>query len=167
MYFRIKQDSETFEAVKNLRIKMKAATKAACDMATELGGSEKGEHIGEGFNIIAGGLTGIKMETKPRGWSKASKHYRDVYFPQKNLVANKEILAKIEALPKVYTDDINALVGFEDQTVGRNVILMPNFYWRDDFIVFTMNSGCIYTPMKDIEEITGSEFKNYKDLCEG
>jgi hypothetical protein len=161
MYFKIENSSETFKSLIQLKKRNKECHLAACALATELGGNEKGSYIGlNSMYNLSGGISGIMMEEKKPGWVNVyKKTYNNCYFPQKNLSANKEVLEKINSLPTTSLDDLNKIVNFEEQSVGRHHYTNPIIHWNDDACIMQIHDRCKYTPVNGVVEILGSEYE--------
>lgn len=163
MKYKILKGTETFQKIEELSAKMKAATTAAFDLAKELGGDEIGTHIGLGStDNLAGGMTGIKMDKQPENWGKAAKkHYTGFYYPMRR-IANKDILAKWEALPVIDRSEFNDIIGFKAQFGDCKYFPGVGVEWHKDYILIDCHDEAKFKPNKDTIEILGSEYNKLK-----
>jgi hypothetical protein len=161
MKYKILKDTPLFNSLVDMLLKMKECKKAAGDLVGELGGT--GEYIPR-VDVLSGGIEGIAMENRPEGWSRAyPNHYSGLYFPQRRLKQNKEVLQKIDALPVVEKDYFNSLVNFKQQTVetGRKIKWLnnPGIDWKKELILIDVDPDAKYTPAAGMIEVTMSEYK--------
>ncbi|WP_285055169.1 hypothetical protein [Pedobacter ginsengisoli] len=161
MKYKILKGSETFKKLVDLNQEIRRCNKASTDLAKEIGGDEKGTILGHSFHI-AGGLSGVKMASKPDGWRDASKNYYGYFFPKINKV-NKPILDKIKALPVVSYDDLNKIVGFSFQSHDMTWFNCPGVIWKEELILMEVDYRCSFTPNEDMTEILESEFMKLKN----
>lgn len=162
MKYKILKGTDSFKQLTLLQQKINAANDKSKELVNELGAKEF--CYSSNWYVLAGGLAGIRFPEKPIGWKRVFKdHYRDMYFPQRNLVANKELLEKIKNLPLVETDELNKIVGFEEQSYPKNGksihVIAPVISFRDEHILMSINENLIYKPLPDMIEITTSEYK--------
>jgi hypothetical protein len=163
MKFKILSGNATYIALEALKQKCIAANKASLALATEFGGDKcmMASHL----QIMAGGLSGIHFLVKPANWKIAWDKKNDVFIPSKK---NKEALAKIDALPLIWAEELNKIVGFKEQDIkndtGRGFIWVtrPNLQWSNpQFFLLSMHEEAKYTPKNShIIEITTSEYKS-------
>lgn len=161
MKFKILKGTKTFHKLKDLKAKMQKCNIQAADLSKELGGSTDGTYLGKGYDCISGGLSGIKMETKPNGWKNASKKYEGFYIPKINK-ANQELLDRIEALETVKYEDLNAVVGFEMQARGMRWFNCPGVHWTKEYVLLDVQNECEFNPNSDMIEILESEYMKLK-----
>lgn len=167
MYYKVDKTTELYAKLKEVQAKMKAANKAAHKLATELG-FEKWR--GESNMVIAGGIVSLYAETKPEGYSYTygSKMPND-FFPKK-IKANKEILAKIEALPIVDSFDFTDLIKYDwrqhqtptgDRLGQSRVLFTPGLSFPKNGEVLISFPDYIkkYKPVKGMIEIISTEYK--------
>lgn len=157
MKFKILKGTETFQKLTDLKSEMNRCNSEASSLSKSLGGCIKGTHLGKGYGCISGGLAGIKMETKPDGWKNASTQYYGFYIPKINK-ANKHLLDRIELLPTVRHEDLNAIVGFEMQSSGRRWFNCPGVHWTKEYVLLEVDNECDFTPNCDMIEILESEY---------
>lgn len=164
MKFKILKGTELFNKLKALQLKCQNANKAAFDLAGEFGSKEI--LPSPSINVIAGGLSGMKLDAPPAGWKLASKYHYTTYYP-KRTKANKDLIERIEALPKIKTEELNEIIGYnpfnrsEDE---RRISFCPGVYWHyEDFILVSVAEYVEYTPVADMIEITVSEFNKLRE----
>lgn len=160
MKFKILKGTETFNKLSDFEKEIKRVNKIAIDLSKELGGDEKGTHLGYSFEL-AGGISGIKMPLKPEGWKDASKNHHNYFYPKINK-SNKDVLDKINALPILKYKDLNDIVGFSFQSHGMTWFNCPGIYWGKEYILMDVNDQCNFCPNEDMIEILGSEYIKLK-----
>lgn len=161
MKFKILKGTETFKKLDDFEKEIKRVNKCAIDLSKELGGDEKGTHLGHPHHL-AGGIFGIKMPDKPDGWKDASKNHYNFFFPKINK-ANKPILDKINSLPILKHKDLNDILSFEFQSSGFTWYNCPGVEWGKEYILLNVDDNCYFTPNEDMIEILGSEYIKLKD----
>jgi hypothetical protein len=159
MYYKTLKGSDTYKNFDKLQQDIMAVTKAAFALVEELGY----ESYIDKRMACAGGISGIQIAEKPKGWKRVyQKHYDDVYFPS-DIKANKELLAKIEALPYVNFTQLNDCVGYKEQTLGTTWMYKIGCSWHDDYVLFTVNDKARFTPPADCTEITVTEYNKLSE----
>lgn len=166
MYFKIDKDSELYLKLKEVQVKMKEANQAAYKLANELGFKQ---WRGDSNMTIAGGIQSLYSETKPDGYAYTygSSSPND-FFPKKTK-ANKEILAKIEALPTVSSFDLTDLINYDwrkcsEETGERygqkRVLFTPglSFPKNGEVLIHIPDWITKYKPVKCMIEITQTEY---------
>lgn len=110
MYFKVDKKSDLYDKLKVIQIRMKVANKASLDLATRLGFKQ---WRGESNMTIAGGIVSFYSKAKPDGYRYTyGSDMPNDFFPKK-IKANKELLAKIEALPTVSSFDFTDLIKYD------------------------------------------------------
>ncbi len=161
MKYKILKGTDTFKKLKDLEVLMLDYDKQASTLSKELSGSEDGSWLGKGYSCIAGGLSGIRMKEKPEGWRVTTKNYPDFFTPKINK-QNKEVLDRIDALPTLNYDDLNAIVGFDYQSSGMRWFNCPGVDWYDDYVLLNIDNACRFIPNGDMIEILESEYITLK-----
>ena len=171
MKFKVLKGTTLFNKLMVLRRDMIAAEQAAADLAAEFGSDTF--IASREFQVIAGGLEGIMMDNKPATWVKAfPKHYPDVYIPAAGKPENRDILARIAALPVVRSHDYNTIIGFKPQEIrleGKlTVTLVSNcsLALKEGMFLIACNPNAEYEPVAGMTEILESEFKKLMALPE-
>lgn len=160
MKFKIYKGTDTFQKLIYLRYKCTGANQLARDLSKEFGAQQY--CLNNHPMVIAGGLSAIKLKDKPKGWRKAFNS-NDLFFPANN---NHIDLKKIQALPLVESDELNVILGYEDQNInvsyGKSIWQThPNVNWKfDDYILISMHELSKFVPNSDTIEITISEYNS-------
>lgn len=164
MKFKIMKGTPLFDKLREVGDKMKAANKEAYALCTELGFKQmRPESM-----VLAGGISSLYAKTKPEGYAFAfnpSKSPND-FFPKRNK-ANKEIIERIKALPKVEHEELNNPIKYDgwksnkynERGSGKHVSLHPGISWHKNFILISVAEYIDYKPVKDMIEITVTEYK--------
>jgi len=154
MYYKVLKGTETFEKLNNVWDKIVDYNNQSKELTEELGF----EKFGRNNNGVGGGISCFKSEEKKEGYRMVGKKHQDLCFPKAN---QKNILAKIDALPVVSYDEYNKTIGFESQFT--DVYYISHFASKrlDELIVIKLSENCKYQPKEDMIEITTSEFKSY------
>lgn len=170
MYFKIEKKSELHATLVKVKADMKAANKAAFALANELG-FEKYRPINN--FTIAGGIMSLYSEDgkKPDGYAYTygSSSPNDV-FPKRKLKANKELLAKIDALPTIPAERLNGPIKYDwrkhkspraDSRGGSQILFTPgvSFAKNDEILISFPDYITSYKPVKGMIEITFTEHK--------
>lgn len=150
MKYKILKGTETFKQLWVLRKKMSEVDKASHKILKRFGADQ----YRSAFDVIAGGLSCLMLKECPKGW----KSVNGGYFPKRNVKANAELLAEIDALPVIKKNDLNSLVGFEPQFIGNKYSYCVGMIWRKKYCLMEMNEGAKFKPNADMKEITVSEF---------
>jgi hypothetical protein len=157
MKYKILKGTELFKNLTAFKKKMADVRKQAMDLAIELGGVSSASN----GRYLAGGIDAVEFKEKPEGWRSVGNSWQNLYYPKADK-KNKEIHNKIQALPRLDFDELNALVGFTGQFCsderGIAHVKSVSIKWHKDFILMETAEGTEYTPVKDVIEILGSEY---------
>jgi hypothetical protein len=164
MKFKIYRVTTIGKQLDELFDKMVSCRKEAINLIEELGAKEFCDASGP--FTLAGGIHGIRFPEKPKGWKLiAPKQFNDVYFPMDNN-ANRELLSRIKRLPTVMYDELNNILGFEEQEYpnphGRGMVMCTHPYinTKGNVYLMSISEEARYTPKSSaIIEITVSEYK--------
>jgi hypothetical protein len=148
MVFKVSKGCELYDKLKALMDRVNECDRAADALAKELGGTS----CRKGYWTIGWGLSAITMPVKPKGWKNAHRDLVGEYMPS---ASNKEVVKKINELPKVEYNDLNSLVGY------HNAFGHPGINVRDDyaFLTFSDKQADKLTPVDGMVEITVTEYK--------
>ncbi|SDG72538.1 hypothetical protein SAMN04487996_12284 [Dyadobacter soli] len=150
-FYKIQKGTETFQKVADMIVQIRAANKAAENLAIEIGSTGQMIHSD---HYVAGGITGFEFYQQPEGWRKASKHFHGYYFP-KSGKENKQTLNAIYALPKIERRTLSALIGY------KGIFSQPGIMERGEYVLVVAtvgNMGSSIEPTPDMIEILGSEY---------
>ncbi len=165
MKFKVKKGTALFDKLSAIQVKMNKAHKEAAKICKELGFKQ----FREKRFVFSGGICSFHADKKPEGYAYAfgPNHPNDV-FPKKNK-ANKAILERIEKLPVVEQEEVNSLINYdgwdsnENERGGRYVSLCPGFVFGKNNILIDVSENINYKPVKDMVEITVTEYKKLKE----
>lgn len=118
---------------------------------------------------LAGGIVAIHCPTgKPEGWAVFWKDEKHCYMPAKNKKENKELWAKINALPVLEYSYLNDLLDYKPLThrTDNRVSFGPGIQWEKDYVLleFADYVAAKYKPVKDMIEILESEYVKLSKL---
>ena len=159
MKYKISKGTNTYSQLADLFERIKECKITAQSLAAEMSDIEDKKDVtslSSGFRL-SGGLSGVSMKKKPDGY-RPVKGYYGYYFP-KQCKANKEILDRIAALPSVGVNELNSIVGFEEQSHGLTWYTRPAVNLRDEYALIKISENCEFTPNEDMIEILDSEYK--------
>lgn len=157
MKFKIVEGTATYDKLLDLRKRMDEANKLAGDLCDELGGTPNRVRLVPSGSI-GGGIAGIPMaEGKPDGWKLVASGYGNMCLP-KMTKENKPILDKIASLPIISYEELNSIVGFEEQCQGFVWFAKPGVTWVEKCVLLDVDDRCDFKPNEDMIEILTSEF---------
>ncbi|REE01087.1 hypothetical protein [Marinoscillum furvescens] len=89
-----------------------------------------------GIDCFAGGISAFQFDSKPDGYRNSGYRSRtNLYFPKK-IKANKELLERIAALPKIRKTEFKAILNFDSifacpglEVHKRDIIITANEKW--------------------------------------
>jgi len=156
MKFKVLKGTETYNKLQAFQEKSKELRKIALDFANSLGFEE---YI-ENQKHRAGGISAFVSREKKEGYKQVfTRHRSNLIFP-KTTKANKELIAKIEALPVITDDEYNSIIGFKSDFYGLQFIRA--FGYRrvniKDCYLIDLSGVTKYTPKPDMIEILESEY---------
>ena len=152
MKFKVNKGTKLFNELIAVLKKMDQCHHAAWEIVEEVGAtSYRGSYW-----RIGGGITALGFKKQPEGYRKEEGY--NSYFPKK-IKVNKELLAKIDALPTVTFEDINTPLKFDfPQHIGNKMVNVPEVLFRKDHVLINVKDECTYTPVEGMIEILGSEW---------
>lgn len=159
MKYKILKGTALFEKFIELQKKMEAAHWEARKLVSELGYSE----WHEGLGVLSGGISGVCIPgEKPAGWANAfNPHEKGVYMPKK-INANKLLLQRMSALPRVENIDLNSIIDYDrrrDCVQNRRISFRPGFNIKEEYALVEFSDlASKYKPLPDMTEITVSEY---------
>lgn len=167
MKYKVLKGTDLFEKFMEWDRKRTKCNDVALDLvhkiAEPFGGSEKGEHLGEGHAFDAGGISGIALKEKPANWKAVyTKHYNNIYFPMQRKV-NADLLKQINDLPKMPTKERNDIIGFQPHFGDHKYYRSYGISFKEECILIDMDNEVPFTPVEGMVEILESEYvKLYK-----
>jgi hypothetical protein len=164
MKFKVLKGTKLFDELNKVQEELAAAHRASKVIVKELGFKEWHK---QSF-CLGGGISAFRSKTKPDGYAFAyADRDREAIFPKKTK-ANKEILERIKNLPIIDYDRLNKLIKFDwrksmkgNGKGGLHTSFAPGIAWRKEAVVLDIDEAYddTYKPIKDMIEITTSEFK--------
>lgn len=156
MYYKVPKSSPTGEQLTALRERIKSANDSALSLVQSVGA----ETFRPGYWAIGGGVSSIIFPAgKPdkselKHWKRGAQ--KGEYLPSERTKQGKELIAKIEALPRVLRDDLNRIVGYSHRW---NVC---GIQWNKDADYYLINfmENWEYQIPSDCIELTRSEYKD-------
>lgn len=148
--------------MEELRLKILSANKEAGKLAKEMGFKQWRQRSMK----LAGGIESLYADKKPEGfaYTYGSKEPND-FFPKK-IKANKEILAKIDALPVVLHGELNNLINYDwrastsfNKNGGQQICFSTGILFKKNFVLIDWPEYVKYKPVKGMTEITFSEYQ--------
>lgn len=165
MRFKIKKGTELFKTLDALGNKVVAVEKEAGKLTKKLGFKQ---YMRKRF-VLAGGIIAFHSTEKPANYAYAfGSSDREAIFPKK-IKANKEILELIESLPVVNYSELNRPLKYDGfkttqftATGGKHISMRPGVVWKKNVILIDVPEYIKYKPVKDMIEITFSEFEKLR-----
>lgn len=158
MKFVARKGTESFEKLTALRSDIDLAKKAAHDLTEALGFES---HYS--YNDVCGtGIASFASKTQPEGYKRMSRGF----FP-KATKANKPLLDRINALPKVRKSDIGHALNYSMQTYasghGIGISTCPGIQWGTEFCLIDVHDDVKWPDRPaDLEELRQSEYFELK-----
>lgn len=159
MKYKILAGTDTFNKLLAIQKRMQEADGVIKALVAEFGAEE---WLGNGYGYIAGDLIGIWFAQKPDGWTEIRSKHRNFFCPKSSVKGNKPLLERIAAIPKVKTSELNECVGFKPQRVDLTQYNSIGVEWGSEFHLIEVPDDADYTPLDDIIEVLGSEYKRLK-----
>ena len=160
MKYIVRKGTNTFDRLTEIGERVKAIQTLNRVIVDELDGNY---YISCSGGLIAGPLEGIELKQKPEGWKQVYANVAQNMFFPKSVKQNKELLTRIATIPVVKRSEVNEIVGFKNQIVGRRYIQTIGLIWGQDFHLVGIDDEVDYTPLADMDEILTSEYKRLKD----
>lgn len=163
MKFKVLKGTELFNQLTAINKRMYAAKDAADKLTASLP-FKVVDTATRGYNL-AGGIDAFHCpDGCPEGWKVVGESWQNLYYPK--VKGNKDLLAKISALPLIKYDDINELINFRPQgyttPAGLAWAKGPGIVWAKTYVLIETSEGLPYKPVPDMIEITVSEFDKLK-----
>jgi len=147
MKFKTPRESVTGQRLAQVEKKIKAANRAALDVMEKVGATAiRPAMLGAG-----GGISSFKMDAQP-AWGKQVREGE--YMPRLNCKAGKSIQEEIDALPKVFMDEVNSPLGFD----GAPFKMLGLNFNNSDYILISCKDHWDFNPPSDVVEITTTEY---------
>lgn len=165
MKYKILKGTKLFDSLATIKKQMDAGDKAAQALVKEV----CAESYAKSSAGLAGGIRAFYFkdgEKVPDGWKKMEKGATNWFFPKSSKWANDDILKKIAELPVVKPDALIKLLQFSAQVYAETDALIwvssPKVIWRKTYILVAIPEQFTYVPVKDMQEITVSEYNMRK-----
>lgn len=169
MKFKILKGTELFKHFATLRKEMNDALAASNALAESIGATDAA--IIPGY-YIAGGADAFYFpnDNPPANFKVKGKSWQNLYFPKVHK-DNKELLDKIDGLPRVRTSQLTDLLNFGTLEMtahqgGLSIMQCPAVVWTNTYILVDFGESTKYKPLPDMIEITGSEYNQLKEKHE-
>jgi hypothetical protein len=156
MKYKILAGTGTFNKLSAIQKRIEEADRITKALVAEFGAEE---WLGNGYGYVAGDLIGIRFAQKPEGWTKIRSNHSSFFCPKSSVKGNKDLLDRIAAIPKVMTWELNDCIGFKPQRVGLTQYTSIGVKWGNEFHLVHVPEAADYTPLNDVIEILGSEYK--------
>jgi hypothetical protein len=160
MKFKVLKGTETYDKLEAFQKKAAELNKIALDFALSLGF----EQFVPSQRHIAGGISAFFSKEKRDGYKQVfTRHRSDLIFP-KTTKDNKELIAKIAALPVIEYDEYNSIIGYEAGFFGLTFVRAFGLKKNEEegCYVIDLSGVTEYTPNKDMIEILESEYLQLK-----
>lgn len=154
MYYKTLRTSTTGKKFAAIQIKMNAAAKAQNDLCKQF----KIERFRPSPIAVAGGFSSVMFQ---KGVVVDTKLWRNVegdkneWMPRASNKAGKEIRAIFDAMPVVWSKELNQCV----TNVGISMFSHIGFGYDDEHFGFTTNDDWKIKLPEDCEEILSSEYQ--------
>ena len=159
MYYKIEPGNVTHEKVKDTLQKLDSYIDQSESLVKELGF----ERYGKSHNGVAGGISCVESSSKPEGYVSVGKKWQNLYRPKAN---QKEIWAKIKALPVMSFEEFGEAIGFKPQFKGLTYHRACGITTIKNTYLVEVSDKCDYTPAEGMVEILASEYKKLMALNE-
>lgn len=157
MKYKIEPSSELYKALTALHEKGKICNQKALDFIEKYQG---GDNYYQPIGVLWGGIDGIQLPEKPKGWRRA---YSDgMYVPTKTMA--KAAYQEMKNLPVVMQDELNQLVGFKPFRWNKGsgkigfVKSAGIFFIEQDILIEIHERTPKYQPAEGMVEILESVF---------
>jgi len=154
MYFKILPGTKAFNRIQKVRNCQIIARDMAIEIVKEVGAKTWLLP----YDSIGGGIAAFQMDKCPDGWKRAGgSDIKNGYFPKAS-PQNKELLARIKALPTIKLSDYANALNYEPQSRGRELSLCPGIQFKNKFLLIDALVEN-YKPLPGMIEITESEYR--------
>jgi hypothetical protein len=163
MKFKVLKGTKLFDILDKIGDDCMVATREARKIVEELGFEKWRQQT----FCLAGGISAFHApKGKPDGYVYAySNRDRTAVLPKK-IKSNKELLERIEKLPEVKYEALNKPLNYDgfksdkfNERGAKYISMAPGIVWRKNYILLDMHDYIDYKPVKDMIEITTSEYK--------
>lgn len=157
MYFKVKEKTKLFDALKEIQARIIEANDAAMALVKELGFED---YYRKGYPCVGGGISAIESKTRPKDWnSMAAKFGKpNIYMPKKHSKGN-EVWKKIDALPLVKADEIYDIINYP-----KGQVVTPGIRFGQNCFLIQIDDDLDYIPRKGMVEIIASDFKKLSEI---
>ena len=154
MYFKILKGTKLFDKLMKVDEKRKLAIKAANKILTEIGT----QRYVRPADSVGGGIRAFELTVCPDGWKPVMRgRFENCFFP-KATAKNKDLLARIEALPIIKSANYAEALKYTPQGVDLKFSICPGIEFKPKVILIDALVED-YKPLKDMIEITEGEYR--------
>ena len=162
MKFKVLKGNQLFDSLCAIKIKCENATKAANELAKELGGNQAATR-----NLYrAGGLDAIEFTNYPDKelWRQVDRKNNPYLFYPRSKKSNVDLFERISNLPIVTYDEYNSIINFlptfgsSDNVDGIVHFKSYGLIITDDCALIEIGNGSGYIPIDGMIEIFESEY---------
>lgn len=159
-YYKVKKKHPLHLAFTQFMERVKAVKDEARALAIELSDSET---FYSRPHTLAGGIGALIFKEKPEGWKQVGEKWQRAFYPK---ASNKSVCKRIESLPVILADEMNAIIGFEAGTSSEEPN-QPGIVWYGSFglkegkgkqFLINVPNGMSFKPVDGMVEITNSEY---------
>lgn len=168
MKFKVEKGHPLFDTLMVVWEKIKVSKDACNALAAEVGS----DGVSGSDSYLAGSINAFHFadHKKPNEhWKAMEKGFTPWFMPKWSTrdKATKEIIAKIQSLPKVDTAEINDPLNFKhgafSTSKGIHWVQRPGVWWFPEYILVSTPEGYKYEPVEGMIELKESEFEALKE----
>ena len=158
MYFKIKNGSTLYDKLVQFTENRGKANRATLDYVK----AKYGEDAKPFTRVLAGGLSNVK--NVPDELRKCHRIFDGGYVPKVSTKTGKEIQKEWDALPRITSADLAAIVGYKPQHLNLRPQSVyaecPGFVFKIEhgYVLMETSLGSEYTVPEGAEEIPESEY---------
>ncbi|MDO4782814.1 MAG: hypothetical protein Q4A09_06325 [Capnocytophaga felis] len=156
IYFKTEKTSETGKKFQALLDRAKAIREEINAFCKEQGGT--GAYIYSSRYAFSTGIISVKFpeDPDPKIW-KQDKKFNGYYSPRRNCKKGKNIVEKMENIPKIETEELNAIIGIKECFFGTIGYVTTN----EEYFAFESERDWVDVTdvPEDCQEITLTEYE--------
>lgn len=163
MNYKVNKGTELFDKLKAIEQRVKECNQAAKQWVEN--NFDEGTKYAQSGYLLAGGLAGVKLDEKPKGYKSVGPSWRNLYAPY---ARNKKVSQEWAELPTMKKKEIKDVLNYSGYTGvrGDTMVLneMPGLFFYDDVILIEASEyATSYKPVEGMVEILRSEFELIKE----